>query len=116
MDKLKRNIFLSISLIVLLYAVGLLVYHQLEGWSFIDSVYFQTMTFTTIGYGDIVPKTDEGKIFTIFISWIGISIAFYVLYTLSTYRERILDHQINGVLFKFPHMFEARKIKKRKKK
>lgn len=115
MDKLRRNIFLSIALIILLYALGLIVYHHLEGWSFIDSIYFQTMTFTTIGYGDIVPVTDEGKLFTILISWIGISIAFYVLYTISTYRERILDHKIKGVLFKFPYMFETKK-KKRKRK
>nr|AIF06761.1 Kef-type K+ transport systems, predicted NAD-binding component [uncultured marine group II/III euryarchaeote KM3_195_B08] len=114
MDSLKQNIFLSISLIILLYAVGFAVYSHLEGWSFIDSIYFQTMTFTTIGYGDIVPVTDEGKLFTVLISWIGISIAFFVLYTISAYRERVVDKKINTLIGRIPRMLPTRNNKKKK--
>lgn len=111
-----HNILISIFLVLLLYAVGIMVYYHLEGWGFVDSIYFQTMTFTTIGYGDIVPETEAGKLFTVAISWIGISIAFYVLYALSTYRERVLDKKIESTLFRLPNIIRPRRPKKKSKK
>ncbi len=114
MNSLKQNLFLSIALIILLYAVGFVIYSHLEGWSFVDSIYFQTMTFTTIGYGDIVPLTDEGKLFTVLISWIGISIAFFVLYTISTYRERVVDKKITTLIGRIPKMLPNGNNKKKK--
>lgn len=57
-----------------LIAVASLVYHWVEGWRMIDSVYFAVMTIATIGYGDYAPKTDIGKFFTIFYVLIGLGI------------------------------------------
>ena len=37
------------------------------------------MTLTTIGYGDIVPRTDLGKIFTSFYALFGIGVMLYIL-------------------------------------
>jgi len=51
----------------------------LEGWNFLDSIYFSTITITTLGYGDLVPLTNVGKIFTIFFSLSGIAICLYIL-------------------------------------
>lgn len=70
-DSSYRNL-LTTSIIVL--AVGTLSYSYLEGWSFIDSLYFSVITLTTIGYGDLSPQTVEGKLFTIFYIFIGIGI------------------------------------------
>lgn len=71
-----RTIAIETLTLVLLYAVGIFVYHTIEGWSYVDSAYFITVTITTIGYGDLVPKTDVGKIFTIFVAFTGISLHF----------------------------------------
>lgn len=48
------------------------IYHFLEGWSYVDSLYFSVITLTTIGYGDFSPQTDAGKLFTIFYIIIGL--------------------------------------------
>ena len=39
---------------------------------FVDSLYFIVIVFTTVGYGDYVPNTTEGKIFTIFFAYLGV--------------------------------------------
>ena len=53
---------------------GTIFYHFIEHWSWVNAYYFCVITLTTIGYGDIVPKTDFGKIFTTFYALIGIGI------------------------------------------
>lgn len=45
--------------------MGTLVYHWLEGWTYMDALYFSVISLATIGYGDFVPTTDIAKGFTI---------------------------------------------------
>ena len=52
-------------LIVILLSIGTVYYNYAEGWSYVDSFYFSTMTLTTIGYGDIAPTSDGAKIYTL---------------------------------------------------
>ena len=68
-DKVYRDLLVTSSIIL---AFGTAVYHHLEGWSVIDSLYFSVITLTTIGYGDYSPQTPAGKIFTIFYIIIGL--------------------------------------------
>jgi potassium channel subfamily K len=45
-----------------------------EHWTIIDSIYFATSTFTTVGYGDLEPTTEGGQLFTIFFATYGVII------------------------------------------
>lgn len=70
-DKEYRNLLVTSSVIL---GIGTVVYHNLEGWNWIDSLYFSVITLTTIGYGDYSPQTEEGKLFTIFYILVGLGL------------------------------------------
>ncbi len=76
---IKNRLYFATVLIIILLSVGTTFYHYAEGWNVIDSFYFSTMTLTTIGYGDITPSNDIGKIFTSFYALIGIGVMLYIL-------------------------------------
>ena len=48
---------------LIIIAFGCLGFYLIEGFSFVDSLYFTTVLLTSTGYGDIVPKSDGGKLF-----------------------------------------------------
>ena len=43
-----------------------------EGWSRFDSFYWSFVTATTVGYGDYVPVTPQGRVTGVFVMAIGI--------------------------------------------
>ena len=45
--------------------VGSMMMSVLEGWSLADGLYFAITTLTTIGFGDVVPKSGPGKLFAV---------------------------------------------------
>ncbi len=70
-DPEYRDLVLTTLFILLL---GTVVFHYLEGWSFVDSLYFSIITLTTVGYGDFSPQTTAGKLFTIFYIILGVGV------------------------------------------
>jgi hypothetical protein len=63
-----------IGAVVVILIVGATFYHFVEGWKLLDSFYFCAITLATIGYGDFAPKTDLGKLFTVFYVFTGLGV------------------------------------------
>ena len=60
--------------VFIILLVGMIFYRQVEGWSWLDALYFSVITLSTVGYGDLSPSTPEAKIFTMVYIVLGISI------------------------------------------
>ncbi len=71
---------------LLIIASGTVVYSALEGWSLLDALYFSVVTLATVGFGDLHPTTDVGKLFTVFYILSGIGILAAFVSELARYR------------------------------
>ena len=83
------------SLLALYMVVGIAAYSAFEAWDAVDTMYFLTTSCATVGYGDYVPRTTSGKLF---------SCAFLPLGTLLLYRSMVpfailMQKSVGGALF-----------------
>jgi hypothetical protein len=90
LDKGSRTPFLW-ALITLL--LGMFVYHWLEGWSYLDALYFCVISLATVGYGDLTPPTPLAKLFTIVYVINGIVILLALFDRIRIVRMRRLENQ-----------------------
>ena len=63
--------------------------------SFVNALYFCFVTLTTVGYGDLEPKTDIGKWFISFYVMFGLAIVFNIL---NTIVQGLWDQQEQAIL------------------
>lgn len=104
----RRMLYIIILILIFLFG-GATYYYYVEQWRYLDSVYFSAYTMTTVGYGDIAPKTDAGKIFTIFYVFAGVGIALYGLTVIATHfvevREEFWMERFSNIKISHPRTF-----------
>jgi hypothetical protein len=53
---------------------GIAFYLGVEGWSFVNALYFCVVTLGTVGHGDITPTTEIGNLFTVAYIIVGLGV------------------------------------------
>ena len=76
--------------------LGTLVYHRLEGWSYLDALYFCVVSLATMGYGDLTPTTPLARAFTIFYLINGIGVLLAVFDRIRIVRTRAIGETSAG--------------------
>jgi hypothetical protein len=71
------------------------LYHWLEDWSWVDSLYFSVVAVTTVGFGDLVPTKDGTKLLTVayVLAGIGIITTFINLRLQRNRYRRLIDRE-----------------------
>lgn len=65
--------------LAVLVVVGMTGYVVIEGWSLLDAAYMVVVTFTTVGYEEVNPLSQTGRLFTMALMVAGIGVMFYML-------------------------------------
>lgn len=84
-DPDSRNIVVAAGMLL---AAGTLIFAIIEDLSLIDGFYFSFITLSTIGYGDISPATDIGKIVAVIYGIAGLGIIAALISSIASQRLR----------------------------
>ncbi|MBN2333765.1 MAG: two pore domain potassium channel family protein [Deltaproteobacteria bacterium] len=71
MKEVQRRLQLALMLFLLVTAIGTVGFMVLEELSFIDAFYFNIVTMSTVGFGDIHPTSEVGRLFAVFLIIMG---------------------------------------------
>ncbi len=86
---------LAIVLLICVIFAGIIGYMGLEDLSLTNAAYLAVTTISTVGYGDITPKTIAGRWFTIGLIVCGVGLAFY---TLTLAVSVVIEGQLKDII------------------
>ncbi|MHA2101637.1 MAG: NAD-binding protein, partial [Candidatus Kariarchaeaceae archaeon] len=92
LKKILSEILGPLFAIIILVLVGAYTFSYYEDRSYFESLYFVVVALSTVGLGDVVPKTQEGKTVTILMIVLGISI---ISLSISSIGNRIIKNTLN---------------------
>jgi len=92
-----QKLALAISSLVVIVIIGTVGFCIIEGYSFLDSfaVTIALLTTTSVGYGSMIPLSIPGKIFTLVLIIVGVSM---VAYAFGTIISLVLEGQIKNLM------------------
>ncbi len=80
-----RQLFVPIAAIVFILITGFFGYMFIEGYSPLDALYMMVITFATIGYSEVHPLSETGRVFNIVLIISGFTVGLYALGRLSAF-------------------------------
>ena len=81
---LKDAVFIFL-LILLSFSIGIAGYIIIEGFTFLEALYMTVTTISTVGFQEVHPLSDSGRIFTIFLIITNIGLFFYGVTLIAKY-------------------------------
>ncbi len=86
---LTTHLWISIALVIILITLGSTVYHNVFGFDIVNAFYMTIITIGTVGFGEVEPLTNDGKVFTSFLILFSIFIFAYAFTTISAHLVSI---------------------------
>jgi voltage-gated potassium channel len=83
-----RRITVLVLLSILLTAFGTAGYMLVQGYSFIEALYMTIITLSTVGFTEVHPLDNNGRIFTMILILMGVS---FVAFSLAYFSQILLD-------------------------
>ncbi|KIA88863.1 potassium channel family protein [Kaistella jeonii] len=95
----KRYRQLTVSTIGVL-VLGIIGYHFLEGWSWLDCINYAVSIMVTTGNAEVYPKSDWGKIFNVFYMVLSV---FLILFFINTLQQHFHESRQSGKIKRKRH-------------
>jgi voltage-gated potassium channel len=91
--RVPPSLWRSILIPIVLLGIGTVSYPMIEGepWTLFDGFYFTAITLTTIGYGELHPLSEAGRLFTVLLAYGGI-------FTLAYFMTELVRTVLTGEL------------------
>lgn len=78
-----RNFIFAATMLILVLSMGTAGYMILERWNFLDSLYMTVITISTVGFSEVKPVSDQGRILTMTILVSGLGVLGYLVGSLT---------------------------------
>lgn len=79
------RLWLALGLLAFSFTAGVGGFMMLEGFSFLDAFYMTVITASTVGFGEVHPLSDAGRLFTSFYILFNLLVVAYLVSVLTTY-------------------------------
>ncbi len=108
MEQLKRNGVKGVFLLFLWIILGTIGYVLIEHWNILDAFYMTIITISTVGFGEIHPLSNPGKIFTSVLIIVTLGTVFYVF---TMFGQFFIEGEITGVFSRSRREKKMEKLK-----
>lgn len=102
-----KRLIISLVLLVVSLGVGTFGFVTIESFSWIESFYMAVITFSTVGFNEVYPLSDEGRLFTSIYIIFNLMIFAYVVSVFSAY---LFEGELNRLYRKYVFGKEVRKM------
>jgi len=80
-----KKIIHFFTILVIIYVIGILGYVIIEKYNFLDALYMTMITISTVGFREVAPLSQAGKIFTIVLIMLGVTLVVYGLGSITSF-------------------------------
>ncbi|KAJ2552418.1 Potassium channel, partial [Coemansia sp. RSA 1933] len=93
---ITKLLLTALTLNILFWCASAAIFYafESENWSYFTALYFCYVAYTTIGYGDVVPKTTEGMIAFICLCFVAVALETFLVVSAVTFFSDLLSSTI----------------------
>ena len=108
MHRSLRRLIFALVLLISSMVFGSIGYMLIEGFSLIDAAFMSVITFSTVGFNEVNPLSDTGKVFTTVYILVNLGIFAYTVSVLSSF---LFEGELQKI---FKNIQTSREVKKLK--
>lgn len=96
-------------MLILIIIIGVTGYYFIDNYTLVDAIYMTIITVSTVGFGEVIPLSDAGKVFTSFLILGSLGV---IAYFISMFSQQLIEMQMH---FHFPGYLQKSNLKKMEK-
>src|SRR6185369_1910825 len=90
-----RHLKISFLVLLMLISGGTIGFMSIEGWRLLDAAYMSVITLGTVGFKEVHDLSDGGKLFTMGLIVVGVSVLGYIVGSLA---QIMFEGQIQRII------------------